>query len=252
VKLYNIDYVAAEGQPVKIVKIVGYNSENDANCANLSEGAVRLQAREATDLASLGEPVLVALADFKVKKGEALEASPAAIWEAFQPKKKPKVSDVTDISLTDMGMGTDTKPKKVTTRKTTKSKKTSIAGLTPSADTSTSASTEGEPAKPKQTESKMSKSKTAAKKKPAAKKKAAKTKVAGNGTPREGTKKAKLLALLVKNSPEGTTMAQMLSLTGWKACLGTARQVVEATGKVLTIMKDPEGKKATRWKVAAK
>jgi len=70
-------------------------------------------------------------------------------------------------------------------------------------------------------------------------KKAAKPKSAkatSNGLPREGSKKAKLLAAVTK--PGGATMKQLIALTGWKACRGTLGQVVEAAGKTLSLDKE--------------
>lgn len=63
--------------------------------------------------------------------------------------------------------------------------------------------------------------------------------------PREGTKKAKLLA----GQPQGeATMAEMLKLTGWKACPGTLGETARAAGKHVR-HESGKGGKASRWYV---
>jgi len=66
-----------------------------------------------------------------------------------------------------------------------------------------------------------------------------------NGLPREGTKTAKLLALISR--PEGATFAEMQKATGWKEMRGTALVLARRVGKKLHAISDPDGKKATRW-----
>jgi hypothetical protein len=61
--------------------------------------------------------------------------------------------------------------------------------------------------------------------------------------PRAGTKAAKLLALCQRKGR--ATMAQMLKATGWKACLGTAKQVAVAAGKTFEIVR--ASGKANLW-----
>lgn len=79
--------------------------------------------------------------------------------------------------------------------------------------------------------------------------KAAKDKPAGAvRTTGEPTMKMRLIALCQRDG--GATMAQMLALTGWKACRGTLGQTADKLGLTLTKHTDPEGKKATRWEVS--
>lgn len=85
----------------------------------------------------------------------------------------------------------------------------------------------------------------AAKKAKAKAKRASKTKtprVKSEG-PREGSKAAKLLALISR--PGGATLTEMLNATGWKECRGTALTLAKKAGKTLTLIK-AEGK-ANRW-----
>lgn len=70
------------------------------------------------------------------------------------------------------------------------------------------------------------------------------TKKSSNGLPREGSKAAKLLDLISRK--EGATLAEMLKVTGWKECRGTASVLAGKIGKKLTLIKE-EGK-ANRWK----
>ena len=63
------------------------------------------------------------------------------------------------------------------------------------------------------------------------------------GAPREGTKAAKLLNLLMR--PNGATLTEMLNTTGWKECRGTALELAARVGKKMSIVKE-EGK-VTRW-----
>lgn len=93
-RVYNVDYIVAEGQPASVAAIKGYVSEEDAGKAPLKEGAVRLQARAASDLSSLAEPVLAALAAFKAKKGQTIESTPDAIWTALNPVPKAKTKEL--------------------------------------------------------------------------------------------------------------------------------------------------------------
>ena len=65
-----------------------------------------------------------------------------------------------------------------------------------------------------------------------------------NGAPREGTKAAKLLALISR--PQGATLAEMLNATGWKEPRGVAFVSAKRVGKKLTLIKE-EGK-VNRWK----
>ncbi len=188
-KIFNIDYVAAEGEQISIAKLVGYNSESEANEAPLGEGAVRLQARAATDLASLGAPVLLALAEFKAKKGQQeLDCTPDAIWALLNPPPKER---------------------KAKADKSTATEKTNDGGSTTSPADATSTRT-GAGAGSKK-EKKMA-TKKAAKK---ASKKAAPKKTGAKATGPRGEKTLKVKAMLERKS--GCTRAQVLEATGWPA-----------------------------------
>lgn len=125
-KVFNIDYMAAEGSPIKIVALKGYNSEDDANKVQLADGAVRLQARAQTDIASLGEPIQAALWAFKAKKDEVVPGDdmPAAIWEKLNPAPKKRLSSSgTDGNGAENGAGAGKKEKKMATTKKKAAKK---------------------------------------------------------------------------------------------------------------------------------
>jgi hypothetical protein len=125
-KLFNIDYLAAEGQPVTIVAIKGFNSEDDAGKAKLKDGAVRLQARSADDLASLGAPVLEAIAAFKSGPKGQVAADQTSIWHSLNPPPKVKLTkppaDANNGETGD-GVGQRTKERKMATKKKAAKKK---------------------------------------------------------------------------------------------------------------------------------
>jgi len=95
-KVYNIDYLASTAA-VQIVALKGFNSEEDAAKAPLQDGAARLQARSANDIASLGEAVQAALWAFKAKKDQGMPAEglPKAIWGLLEPPKKDRSAPLT-------------------------------------------------------------------------------------------------------------------------------------------------------------
>jgi hypothetical protein len=74
----------------------------------------------------------------------------------------------------------------------------------------------------------------------------AKAKTVAAGMRKDGTKKAKLRALVMR--PQGATMAEMLKMTGWQARRGTLGEVCVAAKKSLTITKG-EGDEPSRWYV---
>lgn len=135
-KVFNIDYVAAEGQPISIGSLKGYNSEDDAQKAQLAEGAVRLQARGANDIASLGEPIQAALWAFKAKKDEGMPADdlPQAIWDKLNPppkkKDEPLQSATTDGNGAPNGNGAGKEKKMAKAKKAAKKKAATKKGAT--------------------------------------------------------------------------------------------------------------------------
>lgn len=74
---------------------------------------------------------------------------------------------------------------------------------------------------------------------PAKPEKPAKTKEA-NGMPRDGSKKAVILSMVMR--PEGATEDQMCEAIGWKACLVTLRRTAAAAGVTLRTEKAKGGR----------
>lgn len=83
--IYNIDYTM---DPVKIVSVKGCPTEAGATEAKQGDDVARCIARSANDVASLGQPVLDALAAYKAKKDQTIEATGEAIWAVLNPPKK--------------------------------------------------------------------------------------------------------------------------------------------------------------------
>lgn len=202
-KVYNVDYTLPVNpdEPVQILSIIGYNSDDDAAGVATTEGATRAQFRSAEGLALLNPDVLLAIRDFKAKKGQIVEPTAENVWNLFVTPPKKKHPE----------------------------------GLQSPLDTAKSPS-DGNGAVD-EGKTKMAKAKKASKKKVASK--AKKT----DGLPREGTKGAKLLALILRSG--GATFAEMAKATGWKEMRGTASELAVRAGKKLTIIKE-EGK-APRW-----
>lgn len=270
-KLYNVDYVEATAT---IVSVKGFNSEDDANGAPQKDEAARLTVREKTDLNGLPAPILEALCDFKAKKGEKIE-SIDALWEAINPPPKPRTVKVPtakevaaeaqpiiegEASIENNGSEPLQSLPSDGTSSTSGDTAVSENGETAGKDESMSTPKGGKSkSAAKKKVAKKKAAKKVAKKKVAAKKKAApkapKTpkvpKVKGErkpiptGLPREGSKADKLLKLILK--PGGATFNEMFKATGWKEMRGTASVLAERAGKKLTMNKDPNGKKETRW-----
>ena len=174
--IYNIDYKVTD--PVVIVSIKGYPTEEGATTAKQGDDVARCIARTVGDIASLGQPVLDALAAFKAKKDQTIEATPEVLWAILNPPPKA---------------AREPKQKKAN------------GGLTaPTNDTTSSDIGDGA----------GSKEKRMAAKKKVAKKKAAKAK---SGTKKStgprGEKTLKIKSMLERKS--GCTRAQVLEATGW-------------------------------------
>jgi hypothetical protein len=233
--VFNVDYRVAEGVAPVIVKLVGYNSEDDAGKAELAEGAVRLQVRAVGDLNSLAEPVLAALWAFKAPKGVGMpEDVTQAIWNLLVPPPKDSSEPTPPAAKKRVRKP---KAKKELPASDASAKEGSPDGAPPSDQTQEKTMAKGK-AKAK------GKTKKAAKKKVAAKKTATR-KVPG--MPREGTKKDKLLKAAQKSG--GITKAEGVKLTGWKEFRGTLGELAKAAKMKVVIHKDKDGKKATRWEV---
>jgi hypothetical protein len=221
--------------PAGIVSMIGYTSEVQAKEAPLLDNTARLLVSGPKDIASLGAPIIAALWEYKAAKGVGMPADdvPQAIWDLLNPTK-----------ATISAAGKEPKAPK---NKSKKSEKTLNKELPtnkegPKSSSPDDAVSTGD--KKKETKTMATKTKKAAKKKSAAKTKTAKP---ANGMPREGTKKAKLLAAAQKSG--GITKAEGQKLTGWKEFRGTLGQLADAAKMQVVTHKDPEGKKATRWEV---
>lgn len=217
--------------------VFDYNAKGMFRLEKLDEGGTapdlaramrRLRINDITDLDQLANdgPVLKALAGAlgvsadaitKDTVAAALIAIPVGVVESIQPPKPEKKSG----------------------------KKKSKKDLPVSTDTATSSSPEGTTPADETKEGQMAAQKKKTVKSKAKAKSAKAKKATVKGQPKAGSKKAKLLALVSR--PGGATMAEMLKTTGWKACLGTAKAVATAAGLKFNIVKDPEGKKASRW-----
>lgn len=258
-KLWNIDYIEATAT---IVSVKGYNSEDDANGAPQKDEAARLTLREKGELNNLPAPVLEALCEFKAKKGEKIE-SIDALWESFNPVPKSravKVPTAKEVAgkedSSNIENSSDAALQSAPTDGTSSaSGDTAVSenGVTAGKDESMSTPKGGKSksaAKKKVVKKKVAKKKVAAKKKAAPKTPKAprvkgERKAIPTGMPREGSKADKLLKLILRDG--GATFAEMQKATGWKEMRGTASVLAERAGKKLTMIKDPEGKKATRW-----
>jgi hypothetical protein len=212
--IYAIDYSADK------LAIKGAPTEDSLTKKGPAEGLERVIVRDEIELGNLDPALLLRIANFKTK-GALLTELPAVseIWGMLSPPKRDK--------------------KKI--------EKKSSAPLTGSDDSATSSQPEGDSAKPgNTTETKVAKAKTKKASKKNGKGKGAKTAAkSANGLPREGSKAAKLLALISK--PGGATFAEMKAATGWKEMRGTALTLARRAGKTLSMIKDKDGKKAPRW-----
>lgn len=221
-KFFNIDYIE---QPAKVLGLVEFSTKPEALGAPARDDGIRATVGSAKELGALPSEVLVELWVLKAPEAVGLPAgvSPGqAIWDVLVPPA-PK---------------TPAKPASVKPGK--KDKKKVEGGLPAGPDASTSSAPDG--ALPTD----AGKDKTMAKKAKKATKKAAKKSANGSkakGLPREGTKAAKLLALISK--PGGATFAEMHKATGWKEMRGTAHDLAIRAGKKLTMIEE-EGK-ASRW-----
>lgn len=234
-KVFNIDYIAAEGVSPSIIAVKGHPTEEGAAKSALQEGAQRLQARESSDLRTFGDPLALALFNHfaKVKVEVLPDDADIAIWDMISPARKPR----------------------------NKSSKTEDSGLQPGQEATMSTGPEGNLPTNQEGQNEMvtatetttgGKAKRATTKGKAKAKKAAKkngaakaTKAASDGLPREGTKAAKLLAMICRDG--GATFAEMQKMTGWKEMRGTALTLARRAGLQLRAISDKEGKKATRW-----
>jgi hypothetical protein len=169
------------------------------------------------------------------------DSLPKSIWDKLSSIYPEPLSNIPPA-----GVKPERKPRAAKAPKKAKetSEVSSNKDLPAPDSSSTSSVTEGAPPAGTTKEKKMAKAKKATKK--AAKKSAKST--TKPGTPREGTMKMKLVQLCQKDG--GATMAQMLALTGWQACLGTLKTTATALGLTVKTIKDTEGKKATRWSVS--
>jgi hypothetical protein len=172
VKIWNIDYTT-EGDTAKIVSVKGHPTEQGAIDAKQGDNDARAMIRTEGDMASLGQPIIDALA----AKYKVTEATPAAIWVAFNPVPKSRLPKVALEVKGDEGNDA-----KVTKEKNVAKKKVA---------------------------------KKTAKKKVAAKKKAAAPKTKRVSTGPRGGKTLEIKRLLLRKN--GCTRKDVLAATGWVA-----------------------------------
>lgn len=230
---YAIDY-----SPTSLT-IKGSTSQETLGTDAVPEGSQRVIIDSAAGLAALEPQLLLRIANYKTT-GAAFTEPPAAedIWALLEGGAKAETAEKPKAEKPKATKKADSKPKKNLAKKASK-------GLTSSATPPKSGSTEGN-VPPETQEKPMAAKAKKANGKAKAKAKAAKPrKTGGGGAPREGTKAAKLLALITR--PQGATFAEMKAATGWKEMRGTALVLAGRVGKTLESVKDPEGKKATRW-----
>lgn len=124
-----IDYKATGDDPVEILSFMGYNSPTDIPVQENDVARVIIEGL--ADVASLGEPILTAVAYYKGVVSDA-----EAVWEAINPSPKRPITATTDVSA-------PPKPKKISRSRPKKTTDTSLQSAT---DTSTSASVVGDTA----------------------------------------------------------------------------------------------------------
>lgn len=207
--IYNIDYTATS--PVTIVSVKGYPTDEAATNAKQNDNVARCIARTAGDLASLNDDVLIALAEYKAKKGQTIEPNAEAIWAVLNPSKPAK-------------------------DKTPKPEKNSGEKDLPNDTKDVTSSASGDGAAQKGTKMKAKAKKKVAKKKVAAKKTATK-----KSTGPRGEKTLKVKSLLERKN--GCTRADILEATGWPSV--SVQAMAKATG--LKLRKTKEKGEATRY-----
>jgi len=187
-KIWNIDYRASTAA-VQIVSVKGYATEAEAIAAPQKDDVGRLIARTPSDLASLSDEVLLALATKMKVLGCSTDVE--VIWSRLNPPKK-EAKKKTEVLL-----------------QSAISDGTSEAG-------DDAVNKEGATAPGKRTKmaTKKAATKKAATKKDATKKAATKTKTKTSTGPR-GEKTLKVKKLLEHKS--GCTRAEVLEATGWPA-----------------------------------
>lgn len=205
---YNTDKLSIKGAP----------TADTLNSKPAPEGMERVIINNEEELGALDPALILRIANFKTK-GAALTELPAIsdVWAMLSPPPRKKKN----------------------------SEKNAYQELTAPASDAISSSPEGTPPADDNKETKMAKTAKKAKGGKAKAKTAAKTarKANGNGLPREGSKAAKLLALISR--PGGATFAEMQKATNWKEMRGTALVLARKAGKTLTMIKE-EGKQP-RW-----
>jgi hypothetical protein len=220
------------------------------------EGMERLIVGNFDEFIALEPDLLLRIANFKTKGGQ-LDSLPSVgeIWAMLEPAprtKKPKAAKAKLASTQDLTPADDSLISEAPEGDVPPTNENKEANM---------AKTEKEKAAAAKAKAAAAKDKAkakaaAAKEKEAAKKAAAKEKAAARkangangsgptGAPREGTKAAKLLELVTRSG--GATFAEMQKATGWKEMRGTALTLAARVGKTLSSVKDPDGKKATRW-----